>query len=85
VDGGEWRPTGAQGSAGGFYMVAWARSIVVSRRKRLGEASGGLGRRRAPSAVIRLSAPVAAWFGQKWHGFSERVVRLRRGEGTSVG
>jgi hypothetical protein len=69
----------------GFYMVAWARSIVVSRRIRLGEASGGLGRCHAPSAVIRLSASVAAWFGQKWLGFSERVVRLGHGEGASVG
>jgi hypothetical protein len=85
ADGGEWRPTGAQGSAGGFYMVAWARSIMVSRRKRLGEASGGLGRRRAPSAVIKSSASVAAWFGRKRHGFSERVVRLGRDEGASVG
>jgi hypothetical protein len=75
----------AQGSAGGFYMVDWARSSVVFCRKRLGEASGGLGRRCAPSAVIKSSASVAAWFDQKGHVFSERVVRLGCGEGASVG
>jgi hypothetical protein len=75
----------AQGSAGGFYMVVWARSSMVSRRKRLGEVRGGLGRRCAPSAVIRSAALVAAWFDRKGNGFSERVVRLGRGEGISVG
>jgi hypothetical protein len=75
----------AQGSARGFYMVAWARSSVVSRQKRLGEASGGLGWRCAPSAVIRSSVSVAAWFDQKGHEFSERVVKLGRGEGALVG
>jgi hypothetical protein len=85
ANGGEWHPTGAQGSSGVFYIVAWARSIMVSRRKRLGKASDGLGRRRAPSAVIRSYASVAAWFGRKQHMFSERVVRLGHGEGASVG